>query len=169
MFYRRQVRSCRHSSRTAKAKCKCLIWVQGTLAGESIRRSLDLTSMEAASNLIHEWNAKGEIGSGSAGVVTIEDAVLKFIADAKARQLRDSTIGGSRIHPKATAPAVVQGPRNPLSQAAGRGHAAELPRIVEGCPDNRLQAASGYGRSSGSPCHLEAYGSRTRSGSVPIG
>jgi hypothetical protein len=42
--------------------CNCPIWVQGSLRGEYIRRALDLRSWSAATDLVREWEATGEIG-----------------------------------------------------------------------------------------------------------
>ena len=57
-LYRRHIRDCfffnkpRHAKGARACKAACTIWVQGTLRGEYIRRSLDLTSWEAASELV---------------------------------------------------------------------------------------------------------------------
>lgn len=72
--------------------CSCPVWVQGSLSGEYVRRSLDLTSWEAASDLIRGWDASGEIGVVKAEVPTIKEAVEKFISDGKARHLGDESI-----------------------------------------------------------------------------
>jgi hypothetical protein len=48
-------------SRTARGnrncRLKCPIHVEGSLGGEEIRKGIDLTSWEAGSNLITQWNA----------------------------------------------------------------------------------------------------------------
>jgi hypothetical protein len=59
--YRRHTKDCPHKARSYW-RCRCPIWVQGTLRGEPVRRALDVTSREAASNLVAAWNAAGEIG-----------------------------------------------------------------------------------------------------------
>jgi integrase len=66
--------------------------VEGTLRGEKIRRSLDLTAWEAASDLVLEWEAAGEIGVVKPEVPTLAEAVAKFLADARARHLSWDTI-----------------------------------------------------------------------------
>jgi site-specific recombinase XerD len=68
--------------------------VQGTLAGEKIRRSLDLTSLEAGERLILEWQQRGAI---TAELVTVEDAVSKFLRDAEARNVKPGTLKNARI------------------------------------------------------------------------
>jgi hypothetical protein len=53
MLYRRHRANCKLSSRNAK--CVCPIWVQGSVHGESKRRSLDMTNMAAATKLKDQW------------------------------------------------------------------------------------------------------------------
>ncbi len=88
-LYRRHLKACGQASRTYR-RCKCPIWVQGTLSGEIVRRSLDLTSWEAATDLVHAWSASGKVGAE--GVMEVETAVRKFLADAEARHLREGTL-----------------------------------------------------------------------------
>jgi integrase/recombinase XerD len=88
-LYRRHLKACGQTSRTYR-RCKRPIWVQGTLSGETVRRSLDLTSWEAATDLVHCWSASGKIGAE--GVMEVETAVRKFLADAEARHLREGTL-----------------------------------------------------------------------------
>jgi site-specific recombinase XerD len=66
--------------------------VQGSLRGEYIRRSLDLRAWEAATDLVRAWEASGEIGVVKPHVPTIQEAVTKFLEDAKARRLTSETI-----------------------------------------------------------------------------
>lgn len=90
-LYRRHQPPCKHSSRRFR-NCKCPIWVQGSLRGEYIRKSLDLRSWEAASDLVRGWEASGQIGVAKPDVPTIVEAVDAFIEDAEARHLRDETV-----------------------------------------------------------------------------
>ena len=94
-IYRRHGPDCqfhgRKNQRSARAnRCekRCPIWVQGSLAGDKVRRSIDLTSWEAASDLIHQWNASGRIGVERVTAPPIAEAVSRFLADAEARGLR---------------------------------------------------------------------------------
>ena len=97
-LYRRHSPDCSFYGKSRNAKgsrgCKasCPIWVQGSLRGEYIRRSLDLRSWEAASDLVRGWEASGTIGVVKVDVPTIKDAVQRFFADAEARKLSASTI-----------------------------------------------------------------------------
>jgi len=90
-IYRRHLKSCPHTSRSYR-RCSCPIWVQGTLGGETIRRALDVTSIEAASNLVNQWNAAGSIGTVKEEPARIEMAVTKYLDDARARHLAEATI-----------------------------------------------------------------------------
>jgi integrase/recombinase XerD len=90
-IYRRHLKSCPHSSRSYR-RCSCPIWVQGTLGGETIRRALDVTSIEAASNLVTYWNVAGAIGAVKEEPPRIETAVEKYLDDARARHLAEATV-----------------------------------------------------------------------------
>lgn len=66
--------------------------MQGSLRGEYVRRSLDLRSWEAASELVRGWEASGEVGVVKPEVPTVDEAVTKFIEDANARHLAGETV-----------------------------------------------------------------------------
>ncbi len=66
--------------------------MQGTLAGDRIRRSLDLTSWEAASALVRDWEVAGEIGQTRSETPDLSVAVTRFLADARARKLSEETV-----------------------------------------------------------------------------
>jgi integrase len=85
-LYRRHRKTCSQKSERYR-RCACPIYVEGTLGGESVRKALDLTSWTAASDLIAGWNGAGEIGGGRIEAPPIVDAVDKFIADARARNV----------------------------------------------------------------------------------
>jgi integrase len=61
--------------------------VYGTLGGERIRKALDQTSWEAATDQINAWTAAGEIGVVRIEAPTIREAVTKFFEDCEARKL----------------------------------------------------------------------------------
>ncbi len=90
ILYRRHNQACGKDRRFRR--CSCPIWVQGSLGGEAIRKALNLASWDAAENLVREWTHAGKIGAEGRKRITIKDAVQKFLADAKARQLREGTI-----------------------------------------------------------------------------
>jgi integrase/recombinase XerD len=81
--YRRHRAGCKHVSRRYKG-CFCPLWVQGTLRGEKMRKSLDLTNWEAAHKLVREWEVHSP-----AETVTVDQAGKRFIADNEARNMTD--------------------------------------------------------------------------------
>lgn len=90
-LFRRHVSSCPHQSRRYR-RCSCPIHVEGSLNGEIVRRSLDLTSWEAATLKIRAWEATGKVGGDEAKVVTVRDAVALYLKDAAARGLALGTV-----------------------------------------------------------------------------
>jgi len=90
-LYRRHLKGCPHRSRRYR-RCRCPIHVEGSLGAESIRKALDLTSWEAAENLIYEWNVTGRIGGRIAKSSTVDEAVRLFLADAAARKLSPRSV-----------------------------------------------------------------------------
>jgi len=88
-IFRRHLKDCPHSSRRYR-RCRCPIHVEGTLAGEPIRRALDLTSWEAAESLIHEWNSTGKIGGRLAKTETVPKAIALYLADCVARNTQET-------------------------------------------------------------------------------
>ena len=98
-IYRRHTIDCQfngkknqRSARANSCEKKCPIWVQGSLSGKSVRRSLDLRSWTAASDLITKWNASGQIGVERQDAPNVLEAVSRFLADAEARGLRPSSL-----------------------------------------------------------------------------
>jgi integrase/recombinase XerD len=89
-IYRRHLKDCDHRTDGRDyRRCRCPLWVQGTLGGDTIRKSLDLTSWEAASELVHDWEARGTL---SGRVIPVVEAVSKFMNDARARKLTDASL-----------------------------------------------------------------------------
>ena len=79
-LYRRHVAACPHRDKGRDyRRCKCPIWVQGTIGGETIRKGLDLTSWEASSELVRQWEARGTV---SGRIMSVVDAVGRFMDDA---------------------------------------------------------------------------------------
>lgn len=88
-IFRRHLKSCPHTSRDYR-RCKCPIHVEGTLAGVPIRKSLDLTSWEAAQTLIRDWETKGKLGGVAAP--GIREAAERFQGEIEASGVRDTTM-----------------------------------------------------------------------------
>lgn len=91
-LYRRHQPPCTYTTRRNR-NCQCPIWVQGSLRGEYLRRGLNLRSWSAATDLVRDWEAAGEIGVAKRpDVPMIAEAVATFLVDAKAQQLSSETI-----------------------------------------------------------------------------
>jgi len=90
-IYRRHRLVCGRRSERYR-RCQCPIYVEGSLGGEPVRKSLDLTSWEAASDLITAWNASGQVGVARAPVPDVAEAVQKHVADAEARNLQPESV-----------------------------------------------------------------------------
>jgi site-specific recombinase XerD len=88
---RRHVKACPHSSSRYR-RCSCPIHVYGTLGGEKIRRALDLTSWEAASDRIRGWEVSGRIGEVKTEVPALKEAIAEFLKDCRARHLSSETL-----------------------------------------------------------------------------
>ena len=93
-IYRRHTRNCDHHSEGRKyRRCHCPIWVDGFIGAEEIRQSLKLKDWEKAQSLVREWEASGDLhDEGGPTLTTLSDACEQFTADAKARELRPSTL-----------------------------------------------------------------------------
>ncbi len=68
---RRHLKTCKYRSSRYR-RCGCPIHVYGTLGGEKIRRALDLTSWEAASDKVRGWEASGQIGLMKSEIPTLK-------------------------------------------------------------------------------------------------
>ena len=91
-LYRRHATDCTHYGKARSARgtrnCTCPIWVQGSLGHEHVRRSLDLRSWEAASELVRGWDAAGKVGAAVVERPTIAGAVEKYLHDLEHGQHR---------------------------------------------------------------------------------
>ena len=98
-IYRRHKKSCGHRSEGREyRRCRCPIWVDGSLAGQEIRKALDELDWERAQKTVREWEANGELPAPEAGqAISIEKAKDEYLADARGRKLKDSTIDRHRI------------------------------------------------------------------------
>jgi len=90
-LWRRHLKACSHRLRTYK-KCGCPIWVQGTLHGKWLKKSLDLRNWEAAQRLVREWE-------GGAGAVSmkVKEACARFYADCDARKIGSAQLGKYKL------------------------------------------------------------------------
>ena len=62
------------------------------LHGIEIRKSLEMRDWERAQQTIREWEAKGLPQPAEASELTVDLACTRFVADAKSRGLRPSTL-----------------------------------------------------------------------------
>jgi integrase/recombinase XerD len=92
-LYRLHSSSCPHRPKGRRwTRCTCSIWVQGSLGGKWVKKSLNTRDWSVAAATIHEWEAAREIGGKAFVVPTISEALQKYFDDAEARHLAPSTI-----------------------------------------------------------------------------
>src|ERR1700680_4183944 len=85
-LYRRHLSTCPHVAKGNRwTRCHCPIWVQGSIGGETIRRSLNTTNWTAASSVVHQWQAAGQIGVLKPEIPTVAEAVAKVLAEGAGR------------------------------------------------------------------------------------
>jgi len=97
-IYRRHCKNCKQRAKGRKYRhCQCPVWVDGALGGKEMRESLKLRDWQRAQEMIREWEAEDRRTRQQEQQITIEDAHKKFIADAEARKLNDSTLYKYRL------------------------------------------------------------------------
>jgi integrase/recombinase XerD len=92
--YRRHTKDCQHRSEGRKyRRCRCPIWVDGTLRGEEVRESMHLRNWDEAQNRVRdlETATSGEV-SGSSEPMRLQVAMTDFLADLERRGLVQETI-----------------------------------------------------------------------------
>ena len=91
-IYRRHIKTCAHRSEGRKyRRCRCPIWADGFVGREELRKSLDTRDWEKAQGIIRQWEAEGS-RPPDPEPVTVAQAWQEFLADARARNLREPTI-----------------------------------------------------------------------------
>ena len=97
-IYRRHRKNCKQRAKGRKYRhCQCPVWVDGTLGGNQIRESLKVRDWQRAQEMIREWEAEDRRTRQQEQQITIKNAHEKFIADAVARKLNDSTLYKYRL------------------------------------------------------------------------
>jgi integrase/recombinase XerD len=92
-LYRLHARSCPHRSKGRRwTRCNCAVWVQGSLAGKWVKKSLNTREWSVAAAIVHEWEAAREIGGKRKEIPTIKAAISKYLEDSEARHLAPPTI-----------------------------------------------------------------------------
>jgi integrase/recombinase XerD len=94
VLYRRHRKDCGYTSRHER-RCRCPIYAEGSVGGEYLKKSLDLTSWEAAQANVREWEAAGTLKAKAP--VSIASAFDQFIADCVNRDLAEPTISKYRL------------------------------------------------------------------------
>jgi integrase/recombinase XerD len=97
-IYRRHQKDCEHKEqgRTYR-RCRCGIWADGTLHGAELRLSLRTKNWDRAQETIRAWETEGKSTLQEKKPITVKEACDKFIADAKARGLREPTLYKYRL------------------------------------------------------------------------
>jgi integrase len=94
-LYRRHLKRCSKADDRYWKRCTCPMWVEGTANGTYIRRSLQTASWERAQGLALEIESADDpkaVPAKKEDPVTIQQAVDEYLADAKARDLAESTL-----------------------------------------------------------------------------
>ena len=98
-IYRRHRQACAHRSEGRKyRRCRCPVWVDGTLTGREIRQSIGTRDWEKTQEIIRKWETDGRLtATSSSQPITIERATQEFETDAKARSLKPRTVYKYRL------------------------------------------------------------------------
>src|SRR6266700_1458502 len=83
-LYRRHLKSCPHRSMSYR-RCKCPVWVFGSVEGRRIRKALDTTSWEEAEEDLRALDPRE-----TPAKMTISEAGARFIADCERRNSPDT-------------------------------------------------------------------------------
>jgi len=78
-------------------RCRCPVWVDGFFAGEEVRKSLCTADWQKAQDLVRGMEATNNEPKSIPEPLTIQLSRDRFLADAKARQLNESTIYKYRL------------------------------------------------------------------------
>ena len=92
-LWRCHARSCPHRAKGRRwTRCTCAVWVQRSLGGEWVKRSLNTRDWAAAAAVVHGWEASGQIGVVKLRIPTIDQAIDAYFDDATARHLAETTL-----------------------------------------------------------------------------
>src|ERR1700746_3037591 len=96
-IYRRHRKTCkqRMAGRDYR-RCLCPIWVDGSLNGIEIRKSLRVRDWQRAQELVRRWEAEGQ-QIEKPKPLTVKEACDKFLVDPEARNLREPTLYKYRL------------------------------------------------------------------------
>jgi integrase/recombinase XerD len=92
-IYRRHRKDCEHRGEGRKyRRCRCPIWVDGFLGDQDIRKSLDTADWQKAQAYLRNCEAQENEPMTAQEPISIEQASARFLSDAKARKLNESTL-----------------------------------------------------------------------------
>src|ERR1700730_14430630 len=95
-IYRRHQKKCEHRDKCRSCRrCLCMIWVDGTVGGVEIRKSLHTRNWQKAQDIVRQWEADGKQNTKSKqsdAPVTVDQAWQDFLSDMEARNLNVSTV-----------------------------------------------------------------------------
>lgn len=87
-IFRRHLKNCKHAAKGRRCRaCGCPISVEGRLDGKILRKALDTRSWERAQQIVREWEVDGH-----KEILTVSEAMDRFIADQERRNLSPETI-----------------------------------------------------------------------------
>jgi hypothetical protein len=98
-IYRRHQKHCeRRAEGRSYRRCRCVIWVDGTVGGVEIHKSLRTRDWQKAQEIVRDWEVEGQqVVDKKNQPITIEQARKDFLADAEARKLKERTIYKYRL------------------------------------------------------------------------
>jgi integrase len=101
-LYRRHLKACRFwtgntNGNRRNNNCRCPIWVDGTLQGERINKSLDLRDWTRANETIRDWEIARTVVEEKQAGVPVRDACDTFLADVEAQRLSAASLKKYRV------------------------------------------------------------------------
>ena len=95
-IYRRHKANCKFAADRSSKKCRCNLWLTGTLFGEPYRKSAKTRSWEAAEKIKRDIE-DGKQDQPQPKIITVQKALDAFVADCAARNLHPSTLRKYRL------------------------------------------------------------------------
>lgn len=93
-IYRRHLKSCDHRGKGRRyRRCRCPIWVDGSIASEEIRLSLNTRNWEEAQEKVRDWESeRSRPAEPKDNRTSLDQICEKYLADARSRQLGAAAI-----------------------------------------------------------------------------
>ena len=91
-IYRRHLKDCTHRPEgRSYRRCKCPIWVDGTLNGAELRKSLKSRNWEHCQEIVREWESNATTPR-KPEPISVQQACSRFETDVVARGLSEATV-----------------------------------------------------------------------------